>query len=79
MCLKKGSYSPQDCIYLIKKYNKNCDIVKHFTITVFYLNIFANLIHCCDGKAEFYKASSNKKNETIKLQMPFMENVSSLT
>jgi len=45
----------QGCIYLIKKYSKNCYNVKYYYNLrhVFYFNIFQNIIYSCDCKAEF--------------------------
>ncbi len=36
-----------------KKKQSSCEILLHFKVTVFYVNIFNILIYSCDGKAEF--------------------------
>jgi len=53
MFSKAVSYAHQGCIYLIKNTVKQEYIKCIITVTVFYFNIFLNVIYSFDGKAEF--------------------------
>ncbi len=55
MVLKGVYYVHRNCIYLIKKYSKNCNIVKYYYNLkyVFYVNLLSNLIYFWDEKLNF--------------------------
>ncbi len=54
---KKKNYSSY-CIYLIKKYCKNCNNGKYYILKQLFSihNIFENVLYSCDGKANFSAA-----------------------
>ncbi len=70
--LKDISYAHQGCIYLIENTVKqfNCEILLQFKISVFYFNIFENIIYSCVGKAEFSAAITSAFSVTWSFRNP---------
>ncbi len=66
MLLKGVSYAHKGCIYVINNTAKTVvSIFLQYKITLFYFNIFSNVIYVCDGKAEFSTAISHDLSQII--------------